>query len=249
MKAVSAMPSKVRSLASSSKRRVYSNAAAYVELTRVHLRLVGSNIAYQRRACGLLMASRSTDTASAHGVKTLKACIFNDICGMRFDGKVVSETVSFGGAWTLLIVLLSMGLGIPAYISYKAYASLALLHGTFIQYIPIGSHGRHTGIITKCRVTRNEEMYVMALIILRIYHQPPAESRGADTRPLYTMYASLICISAGRYITIPSAVVKRVDDVKAGVKSTALLFGSFLKLVLKAFAFAFVCWHYAAIRS
>ncbi|KAJ3527089.1 hypothetical protein NM688_g8175 [Phlebia brevispora] len=53
------------------------------------------------------------------------------------------------------------------------------------------------------------------------------------------MYAGLICWTI--YYDTIYACPDRPDDIKAGVKSTALLFGAHLKLILRAFACAFIC--------
>ncbi|KAJ3559934.1 hypothetical protein NM688_g45 [Phlebia brevispora] len=245
-----AMPPKDCAVAPAWNRHMFNTVAAYVELTRIHLWPLGSNVVFWPCAYGLLMASMNTspqisvrelciETVLYAGVATImhsKACILNDICDMKFDGKVertknrplVSGRVSLGGAWTLLFVLLLLGLSALTYISSKA-----------VYWTAFGILTLNAAYPLMKRYTWWPQLFLgLAINWGLLVAWLSTEDKSAGLRPLYAISENF---SWTIYYDSIYACQDKGDDTKAGVKSTALLFGSHLKLTLRAFAITFIC--------
>ncbi|KAJ3559933.1 hypothetical protein NM688_g44 [Phlebia brevispora] len=243
------MASKHFTAGSFAKHRLYTTIVAYVELTRMHLWPLGSDLVFWPCAYGLLMASVNAHELHpfhdlcietvmfAIGATLLhsKSCILSDICDQKFDGKVertknrplVSGRVSLAGSWVLFFVLLSAGLCLLSYANRKA-----ALYGVF------GVVTLHFTYPLMKRYTWWPQMFLGFAINWGIFVAWFSVTDSTDRRPLYTMYAGLVCWTI--YYDSIYACQDRADDAKAGVKSTALLFGAHIKSILRAFALAFI---------
>ncbi|KAJ3554257.1 hypothetical protein NM688_g3203 [Phlebia brevispora] len=164
-----------------------------------------------------------------------KSCILNDICDQRFDSKVertknrplISGRVSLAGSWALFAVLLSAGLGMLSYVNRKA-----AYYGVF------GVVTLHFTYPFMKRYTWWPQMFLGFAINWGIFVAWLSVTSHPDVRPLYAMYAGLICWTI--YYDSIYACQDRADDIKAGVKSTALLFGAHIKSILRGFGLAFI---------
>ncbi|KAJ3554256.1 hypothetical protein NM688_g3204 [Phlebia brevispora] len=231
----------------------------------MHMWPLGSILVFWPFAYGLLMVSMNTyqqnslrslcvDSiiyAIAATILHSQACIYNDICDQRLDGKVertkdrplVSGRVSLDGAWFLLIALVLAGLYVLSFISYRAVwwtaVDLLTLNAIYpfmkrYTWWPSLFLGMALSFTIELDSHTNEGFaHEWGILVSWLSASGPT-----DMRPLYLMYAGLVCWTV--YYDSIYACQDRTDDVKAGIKSTALLFGPRVKPAVRMFAVAFV---------
>lgn len=164
------------------------------------------------------------------------ACTINDICDRDFDAKVercknrplVAGTVSMFGAWVFLFLQVAAFFWMLSYTNKEAF-----LCGTF------GVFPLHAFYPLMKRWTNWPQAW---LGFAMNWGLPTAWLMAA---PNDWQFAPMWAFTIGTvswtivYDTI-YACQDRKDDVKAGVKSTAVLFGDYVKPILSCFAAAFI---------
>ncbi|KAI1796648.1 UbiA prenyltransferase [Ganoderma leucocontextum] len=224
-----------------------SSAWAYFRLTRLHKFPAGSDLIFWPSAWGVMLCARTekldpttmwTSLVVCMICGTLRhnaGCCWNDICDIDLDRQVersksrplASGAVSLAGAVLLLAA---------------HYAAITWL----LQFA--GPEGRQVGLIG---------LYILDPIypfMKRLTHWPQAvlgmamtwglpttwvAIRGyTDMDALIVLYLGGICWSI--YYDTIYACQDRRDDIKAGVKSTAVLFGDYVRPILSIFAALFV---------
>jgi len=164
------------------------------------------------------------------------ACVINDICDIDFDRQVertknrplASGAVSVPAAWVFLLIQVGIFFWLLSYVNTTSFYV-----GTF------GVFPLHALYPLMKRVT----MWPQAWLGLAMNWGLPTAwliTSPADVKssPMWALTFGAFCWTI-LYDTI-YACQDRKDDVKAGVKSTALLFGDWVKQILGIFAVAFV---------
>ncbi|PCH39563.1 4-hydroxybenzoate polyprenyl transferase [Wolfiporia cocos MD-104 SS10] len=164
------------------------------------------------------------------------ACTINDICDVDFDRQVersknrplVAGTVSMPAAWAFLLLQTAVFFGILSFANKPAFFC-----GAF------GIFPLHAIYPLMKRIT----WWPQAWLGLAMNWGLPtawliAAPQDVRSVPMWTLTFGTFCWTIV-YDTI-YACQDRKDDVKAGVKSTAVLFGNFVKPILSLFAAAFV---------
>ncbi|PCH41911.1 UbiA prenyltransferase [Wolfiporia cocos MD-104 SS10] len=165
------------------------------------------------------------------------ACTINDICDVDFDRQVercknrplVAGTVSMPAAWAFLFLQTAVFLGMISFANKAAFLCGTLgvspLHALYplmkrLTWWPqawLGQARDELGLPTAWLVAAPEDV---------------------KSVPMWTLTFGTFCWTIV-YDTI-YACQDRKDDIKAGVKSTAVLFGDYAKPILWLFAAAFV---------
>ncbi|KAF8909555.1 UbiA prenyltransferase family [Mucidula mucida] len=170
------------------------------------------------------------------------ACVINDICDRDFDAQVertktrplVTGAVSLRGAWFLLFLLVSSTLYLLSFAN-----STAILCGLF------GVFPLHALYPLMKRWTWWPQAWLGLAMnwgfpTAWLYLSPDISSLNA----VYVIFPGLVCWTIV-YDTIYSCQ-DRKDDVKAGIKSTGVLFGDWVRAILALFSTAFVACLVAA---
>ncbi|KAJ7250755.1 UbiA prenyltransferase family-domain-containing protein [Mycena rebaudengoi] len=227
----------------------------YYELTRLHKWPLGSILVFWPSAWGVAMAAYSVELPWQNLlIQTLMfaigstllhsaACILNDICDRDFDRQVertknrplATGVISVTGAtlWLLLFVFASIMV-------------LATTNKTAFLYGLLGVFPLHALYPLMKRWT----WWPQAWLGLAMNWGFPigwlAVGGAMDKKILGIFFAGTICWTIV-YDTIYGCQDRR-DDIVAGVKSTSLLFGTWVRPILVMFAATFVaCMVYAGI--
>ncbi|PCH40322.1 4-hydroxybenzoate polyprenyl transferase [Wolfiporia cocos MD-104 SS10] len=164
------------------------------------------------------------------------ACTINDICDVNFDRQVercktrplVAGTVSMPGAWIFFFLQIAVLFGMLSFVNKNAF-----LAGTFGIF----------PLTTVYPLMKRITWWPQAWLGLAMNWGLPtawliAAPQDVKSVPMWTLTFGTLCWTIV-YDTI-YACQDRKDDVKAGVKSTAVLFGNYVKPILSLFAAAFV---------
>ncbi|KAI0337401.1 4-hydroxybenzoate polyprenyl transferase [Trametopsis cervina] len=221
----------------------------YYELTRLHKPIMGNTLMFWPCAWGLTMAGYANGTSLPilvyqvllFGVgSTLlhsAACVLNDICDIDFDKQVErtrsrplpSGVVSVYEAWALLILLL-----LPTVATLIFTNQTAAILGVF-GILPL-----HALYPLMKRWTYWPQAWLGLAMnwgyIVAWYALTDNASEKAHT--ICTFFFGTVCWTIV-YDTI-YACQDREDDVLAGIKSTAVLFGAYVRPILIGFALAFI---------
>ncbi|OCH86141.1 UbiA prenyltransferase [Obba rivulosa] len=234
-----------------------SNWRGWLELTRLHKSIMGNTLMFWPCVWGLTMAAYAV-TYPPHQfvIQTIMfcigstllhsaACVINDICDIEFDRKVErcktrplpAGIVSVFSAWVLLLLLVIPAMAMLLLTNTKA-ASVGLI-GVFPLHALYPLMKRWT-------------YWPQAWLGLAMNWGFPVAwiAVTGDIRAdiVWVFFLGTICWTIV-YDTI-YACQDRKDDVEAGVKSTALLFGDWVRPILMAFATVFiVCLVFAGIRN
>ncbi|KAF8955133.1 UbiA prenyltransferase family [Flammula alnicola] len=220
-----------------------SRFALYYQLNRLHKFPAGSILVFWPCAWALTMAASRTNQSLPEYLWELAlfallstlvhsaACVINDICDRDLDRQertknrpLASGAISLGGAVICLLFEIGICIGILAYTQDLFIFSVGLfgifpLHGLYplmkrLTYWPQAWLG----------LTMNWGYIVVW--VLRV--------RDDDYNIPAVFFTGTICWTIV-YDTIYGCQDK-VDDVKAGIKSTSLLFGSYVRPILAVFA-------------
>ncbi|KAL6302885.1 UbiA prenyltransferase family [Sparassis latifolia] len=214
---------------------------SYVKLTRIHKFPLGSMLMFWPCAWGVTMAaiavglpwkSLALNTALYLVGATLRhsaGCVWNDICDIDFDRKVVSVA----GAFSLFLVLTLLCIGLLAFVNSEALR--AGLFGLFFLDLLYPFMKRWTH-------------WPQAWLGLAMNWGAPvswiAITGSVDWRVAPALLLGGVFWTL-HYDTIYACQDKH-DDVKAGVKSTAVLFGDAVRSILACFSALFMaCLAYA----
>ncbi|EMD35418.1 hypothetical protein CERSUDRAFT_53335 [Gelatoporia subvermispora B] len=229
----------------------------WLELTRLHKSIMGNTLMFWPCVWGLTMAAYAVKyplyqllvQTIMFGIgSTLlhsAACVINDICDIEFDRKVErcktrplpAGVVSVFSAWVLLMLLIIPAMGMLLLTNQKA-ASVGLV-GVFPLHALYPLMKRWTYWPQAWLGLAMNWGFPVAWITI-------TGNTRADV--VWVFFLGTVCWTIV-YDTI-YACQDRKDDVEAGVKSTALLFGDWIRPILMAFAAAFVaCLIVAGIRN
>lgn len=225
-----------------------SIARAYWELARMHKFPVGSILVFWPCVWGYLLSTGDNLPEPVTLAKYIAlfllestilhsaACTINDICDVDFDRQVercknrplVSGQVSMIGAWAFLFAQVAAFFAILTIVDPVPFACATFgvfpLHALYPlmkrwTWWPQGWLG----------LAMNWGLPTAWLI---------ATPNDVKSVPMWVLTFGTFCWTIV-YDTI-YACQDRKDDIKAGVKSTALLFGDYVKQILSLFALAFV---------
>jgi len=219
----------------------------YFELTRLHKFPLGNILIFWPAAWGLTMAARATSLSlRALTMETISfllgstllhsaACVLNDICDRDIDAKVertknrplVTGAVSVYGAVCLLFILTSASLAML--LLTNRTAALCGLVGVFPLHALYPLMKRWTWWPQAWLGLAMNWSFPVAWISI---------TGEANSAIIPVFFFGTICWTIV-YDTM-YACQDRQDDIKAGVKSTAVLFGDFVKPILAMFASLFV---------
>ncbi|KIP05906.1 hypothetical protein PHLGIDRAFT_24822 [Phlebiopsis gigantea 11061_1 CR5-6] len=224
-----------------------SRLRGYYELTRLHKPVLGNSLMFWPCAWGLTMAAYAVGTPLRDlGIQLLlfgigstllhsAACVLNDICDIDFD-RLVERTrsrplpagvVTVLEAWVLLAVLI-----IPT------MAMLLLTNPTAAMCGLVGVFPLHALYPLMKRWTYWPQAW---LGLAMNWGYPVAWLSVASPVPhsvVWPFFLGTVCWTIV-YDTI-YACQDREDDVHAGIKSTAVLFGRHVRTILIGFTVAFL---------
>ncbi|KZT27629.1 UbiA prenyltransferase [Neolentinus lepideus HHB14362 ss-1] len=211
----------------------------YWELSRMHKFPAGSLLMFWPCVWGYVMALRENRPeplqlayimAAIFAGSTIlhcAACTINDICDRDLDAQVAG-TVSMFGAWVFLFLQVAVFIGGLSFAPRNAF--ICGLFGVF----PL-----HAFYPLMKRMTNWPQAW---LGLAMNWGLPTAWLIAAPNdyqyAPMWALTFGTLCWTIV-YDTI-YACQDRKDDVKAGVKSTAVLFGDYVKPILSAFALIFI---------
>ncbi|KAJ7277948.1 UbiA prenyltransferase family [Mycena rebaudengoi] len=171
------------------------------------------------------------------------ACVLNDICDRDFDGQVertkhrplVTGAASLGGAITVLLLLVC-----------ASVAMLATSNASTFIFGLVGIFPLHGIYPLMKRWTWWPQAWLGLAMNWGLLVGWISATGTLDTKVAGSFFLGTVCWTIV-YDTI-YACQDRVDDVNAGVKSTALLFGSRVRPILCIFATAFIgCMTYSGL--
>ncbi|KAJ7734760.1 UbiA prenyltransferase family [Mycena maculata] len=219
----------------------------YYELTRLHKFPLGSILVFWPSAWGIAMAAFSGDLpidqllvqtfmfAIGSTLLHSAACILNDICDRDFDRRVertkhrplATGVISVTGAtiWLLTFVIASL-------------ATLALSNRSAFLWGLIGVFPLHALYPLMKRWTWWPQAWLGLAMNWGYLVGWISVTGKMNNEIVGIFFLGTVCWTIV-YDTI-YACQDRKDDVAAGVKSTALLFGSWVRPILCLFAMAFV---------
>ncbi|KAK0458973.1 UbiA prenyltransferase family, partial [Desarmillaria tabescens] len=218
----------------------------YFELTRLHKFPLGSIVVFWPCAWAFTVAASTVQLPVVQFIKGIiafalgstllhsAACVLNDICDIDFDRQrtknrpLVIGKISIFGATILLILLTSASLSLLCFTSLTAAA-----------YGIIGVFPLHALYPLMKRWTWWPQAWLglamnwgIWVAWITVYPSAPLKN------DLLIFFLGTVCWTIV-YDTIYGCQDK-IDDAKAGVKSTALLFGTWVRPILICFAGAFV---------
>ncbi|GJE85451.1 4-hydroxybenzoate octaprenyltransferase [Phanerochaete sordida] len=219
----------------------------YWELMRLHKPVLGNTLMFWPCAWGLTMAGYTTGTSSYDLVMQLlafavgstlmhsAACVLNDICDIDFDKQVErtrsrplpSGVVTVTEAWILLLAL--MVPTVAMLLLTNQTAALVALPGIFPFHALYPLMKRWTYWPQAWLGFAMNWGFLVSWLAV------------TDTVPVFVVwpfFLGTVCWTIV-YDTI-YACQDREDDVHAGVKSTALLFGAWVRPILAGFTLAFL---------
>ncbi|KAI0764539.1 UbiA prenyltransferase [Trametes elegans] len=228
-------------------------ARGYFELTRLHKPFMGNTLMFWPCAWGLTMAARAVALplpifaaklavfAIGSFLLHCAVCVLNDICDVDFDRQVErtkdrplpSGTVSLRGAWLLCATLLVPVLGLMTYGD-----QLSLILGA------IGLFPLHALYPLMKRWTWWPQAWLGLAFNWGIPLGWASVTGHVPPLPIWVLFVGGVCWTIV-YDTI-YACQDREDDRRVGIKSTALLFGDYVREVLAAMVTALLfCLVYA----
>ncbi|KAI0657016.1 UbiA prenyltransferase [Cubamyces menziesii] len=228
-------------------------ARGYFELTRLHKPVMGNTLMFWPCAWGLTMAARAVHlplpifsvklAVFAVGSCLLhsSACVLNDICDVDFDRQVErtrdrplpAGVVSMRGASMLCVSLFVPVLGLLSYGD-----SLSLILGV------IGIFPLHALYPFMKRWTWWPQAWLGLAFNWGVLLTWTSVTGRLPSLPLWVLFFGGVCWTIV-YDTI-YACQDREDDMRVGVKSTALLFGDYVREVLAVMvAILVLCLAYA----
>ncbi|OCH90316.1 4-hydroxybenzoate polyprenyl transferase [Obba rivulosa] len=219
----------------------------YFELTRLHKFPLGNVLVFWPAAWGLTMAARSVSLPpQTFAVETMMfllgstllhsaACVLNDICDRDFDAQVertknrplVTGAISVFGASVLLLCL-----------TFASMAMLLFTNRTAALIGLIGVFPLHALYPLMKRWTNWPQAWLGLAMNWGLPVAWISVTGQINWEALPIFFLGTVCWTMV-YDTM-YACQDRQDDIKAGVKSTAVLFGDFVKPILVVFAIVFV---------
>ncbi|KAI0692904.1 UbiA prenyltransferase family [Cytidiella melzeri] len=223
----------------------------YYELTRLHKPVMGNTLMFWPCAWGLTMAAYCNGTSLAVlAYQTLlfaigstllhsAACVLNDICDVEFDKQVErtrsrplpSGVVSVSEAWILLFVLLLPTIAMTMLSNHTT--TLLALFGIVPLHALYPLMKRWTYWPQAWLGLAMNWGYVVAWFAV-------TDNTSSKTSTISSFFFGTVCWTIV-YDTI-YACQDREDDVAAGIKSTAVLFGSYVRPILIVFTLAFLAF-------
>ncbi|KZT05760.1 UbiA prenyltransferase [Laetiporus sulphureus 93-53] len=215
----------------------------YYELTRLHKSLLGNALVFWPCAWGLTMSSYHVNTPVAPFMTQIlifaigciflhsAGCVLNDLCDMEFGRKLertkcrplAAGIVSVTGARIFLFLLCSVIIGMLMYTNH-----IAALCGCFGLF-PL--HALYP--LTKRWTWWPQGLVSWGLPTAWLSVQPDIHAC-----PMYLLFFG--CIGWTIHYDTMYASQDRVHDTKIGLKSTAVLFGDNVQMILTAFCMAFL---------
>ncbi|OCH93182.1 UbiA prenyltransferase [Obba rivulosa] len=219
----------------------------YIELTRLHKFPLGNILIFWPSAWGIAMAATAASISPrVLAIETVAfllgstllhsaACVLNDICDKDIDGQVertksrplVTGAVSVSGAVRLLLVLTSASIAMLSFTNRTA--ALCGLVGVFPLHALYPLMKRWTWWPQAWLGLAMNWSFPVAWISI---------TRSVDWAIVPTFFFGTVCWTIV-YDTM-YACQDRQDDIRTGVKSTAVLFGGYVRSILSAFAVIFV---------
>ncbi|KAF9800157.1 hypothetical protein IEO21_10422 [Rhodonia placenta] len=221
--------------------------STYLKLMRLHKFPAGSILVFWPCAWGVTMSASITHMKPSQVATQLMlyfigsiirhnaACIWNDICDREFDREVercktrplAAGTVSMTGAVILLISQLALVIGLLLYAGAAA-TRMGLIGLVFLD-MPYPLTKRWTSwpqTFLGLAMTWGLPVSWVSIVGQIDWDVIPILFLGSVSWSIY-------------YDTIYACQDRR-DDIKAGVKSTAVLFGDYVRPILSCFAMLFV---------
>ncbi|KAI0318076.1 UbiA prenyltransferase [Amylostereum chailletii] len=222
----------------------------HIELTRLHKFPLGVIHAYWPCGMGVSMAAYSQRLSVADylgqialfglGMTLLHSafCVFNDICDIEFDRRVertksrplVTGAVSVSSAWALFIGFLSATVALLSYTNDTAF---------WLGIISLPLHMLYP--LAKRWLTWPQLM----LGIVCSWNVPVAwisivGDRGSRHEKIAVLFMALGLLCWTVYFDTIYATQDRKDDIKIGIKSTAVFFGDSVRVFNAVLATTFV---------
>ncbi|EKM60304.1 uncharacterized protein PHACADRAFT_167688 [Phanerochaete carnosa HHB-10118-sp] len=223
---------------------------AYFQLTRLHKFPLGNILVIWPCMWGATMAAYKAQISASQLVTQVAlfvlggtlvhsaACIINDICDIEFDRKVertknrplAAGLIPVSGAWKLLSV---MTIGCFAFLSLaNSYAAFIGIFGVFPFHTLYPMMKRWTWWPQAWLGVAMNWGFLVAWLSVNPHYTE------ADIRLMLVMLIGMIFWTL--VYDTEYACQDRRDNVKAGVKLTALLFGSHVREVLVTFSVTFL---------
>ncbi|KAF5382003.1 hypothetical protein D9615_004344 [Tricholomella constricta] len=221
---------------------------AYWQLARMHEFPAGSILIFWPAAWGYLLGAHAAKPGHIQLASTLAGlfvwstllhsagCVLNDICDVDFDRQVertkkrplAAGRVSLFGAWVFFLIQMVALVAMLTFVNHNA-----LISGAF-GIFPLA---------TLYPLMKRITWWPQAWLGLAMNWTLPtawliASPNDYKSSPMWVLTFGTLCWTIF-YDTI-YACQDRKDDMKAGVKSTALLFGSYVKEILSVFGAMFV---------
>ncbi|KAF9262830.1 UbiA prenyltransferase [Marasmius fiardii PR-910] len=234
-----------------------SRVKLYYELTRLHKFPLGNILLIWPSVWGLTLAARNyTISVESFVTQTIwfaigstllhsAACVLNDICDRDIDGLVertkdrplVTGSISLMGAWLLLASLTSAALYL-----------LSFTNSTAFSYGLLGVFPLHAFYPLMKRWTYWPQAWLGLAMNWGMIVAYLNVSGGRLDSPVLIFFAGAVCWTI-LYDTIYGCQDKE-DDIKIGVKSTSILFGERVRVILTVFALLFFnSMVYAGIKN
>ncbi|KAG6915308.1 hypothetical protein DXG01_012231 [Tephrocybe rancida] len=260
------------STSSSSVKDPRSTFQLYLELNRLHLFPVGSDMLFWPCGWTLAMAAYRTsrplnaflvDLALYIFASTLihsAACVINDICDRELDAKERSKKRPLAcGALSLSEALTCLTIEVAICIAMLAYTQdPVLIRAGLVGLFPL--HGVYP--LMK-RVTNWPQAWLGLAAgwgsVVTWVHLVPNDRDTTYIIP-GVLLVGVVCWII--QVDTIYACQDRADDIKAGNNSTAVLFGDYVRPILAVFATVFVCgltlagqlnqqglWYYLAVGA
>jgi len=163
-------------------------------------------------------------------------CVYNDICDIEFDGRVertktrplVAKEISLLGAWTAFLTVYLLGI-FSMYFAHLNNTAIAfgLLSMPLHFLYPLSK--RWTWWPQAWLGLSNGWSFLVGWFTFA-----DEQSSKAQIQASILMYLAMVCWTI--YFDTIYATQDRSDDARAGVKSTALLFGDSVRAATSAFA-------------
>ncbi|KAI0760054.1 UbiA prenyltransferase [Fomes fomentarius] len=235
---------------------IMPSARGYFQLTRLHKPFMGNTLMFWPCAWGLTIAARATSLPLALYAEKLlwfavgsmllhsAACVLNDICDVDFDRQVErtkdrplpSGVVSIHGAWILCAALVAPALYILSHCNTRLGIAMGI----------IGVFPLHALYPLMKRWTWWPQAWLGLAFNWGIPVAWISVTGTMPPLPLWVLFFGGVCWTIV-YDTI-YACQDREDDRRVGIKSTALLFGSYVRPILAVLAaLLLLCLAYAGI--
>ncbi|KAH9912834.1 UbiA prenyltransferase [Fomitopsis serialis] len=221
--------------------------AAYYQLTRFHLLPAGADVVFWPCTWGLTMGAFAGGISARQlAVQTFlflvgstlrhsAACIWNDICDREYDRQVErtkSRPIASG--------LVSIPVAVSFSMLHVALCCL-LLKLAGVDVLKVGLAGA-LAVDVPYPLMKRWTYWPQAVLGAAIALGIPVAwlSISGPQSPAVVIILSLGSICWTIFFDTIYACQDRRDDIKAGIRSTAVLFGDYIKPILTLFAIAFV---------